>query len=389
MLLPLQGIKVLDLSRLLPGPFCSMILADFGAEVWKVEDTDLGDYMREIPGLDASYRILNRNKRSISLNLKTEEGQQVFYRLVREADIVLEQFRPGVAGRLGISYEDLRQINSRLIYCSLTGYGQTGPRAKQAGHDLNYIALAGLLGLCGGPEGPPALPAVQIADIAGGGLWSAVAILLAILARQNTGAGQYIDVSMLDGTISLLALAGAQFFAGGNAPHRGESTLSGSFACYSVYETADGMYLTLGALEEKFWAEFCRRVNHPEWTAEQFAPEPRRGELRSEVAALFRDKTRLEWLEFFQNADICLAPVYSLDEMAGDPHVQARQILQKVKMTDGGPGWQLGMPVKLSQTPGTIRSSAPEWGEHTEELLHYLGYDLKEIKLLKQKGIIR
>ncbi len=380
---------MLDLSRLLPGPFCSMILADFGAEVVKVEDTGLGDYMRNIPGLDASYRIFNRNKQSISLNLKSIEGKEIFYRLVREADVMLEQFRPGVTGRLGISYEDLKVINRGLIYCSLTGYGQDGPRAKRAGHDLNYIALAGILGLCGEADSPPAIPGIQIADMAGGGLWSAVAILLALLARQNTGQGQYIDVAMLDGSISLLALAGAQFFAGGSAPRQGEATLSGSYACYSVYQAADGNYLTLGAVEDKFWSGFCHRVGHPEWISQQYAAEPRRGELRKEVASLFRTKTRLEWLEFFRETDICLEPVCDLLEVTEDPHVKARRILQQTPLPDGTTGWQLGVPVKLSQTPGSIRSIAPGWGEQTEVILSKLGYSEVQINNLKQLGVVR
>lgn len=388
MSLALEGVKVLDLSRLLPGPYCSMILADFGAEVLKVEDTELGDYMRDLPGLEGSYHTLNRNKQSICLNLKTERGQEIFHRLVRDADVLLEQFRPGVTQRLGIDHFTLRKINPKLIYCSLTGYGQDGPRALKAGHDINYLALGGVLGQCGLSEENPVLPGVQIADIGGGALWAAVAILLALWAREKTGEGQYLDVAMLDGSIAFLAAAGAGFLSGDTIPRRGKSILSGSYACYGVYETADGKYLALGALEGKFWADVCRRLGRLTWLEEQFVPQPRQGEIKRELAAIFKSKTREEWQTIFADADVCLDPVFDLDEMAADAHIQKRQMLFQTTMSDGRQGWLLGVPIKCSQTPGGIRSPAPGRGEQTNEVLQRLGYDQTLIESLRSQGVI-
>ena len=387
--LALEGVKVLDLSRLLPGPFCSMILADFGADVLKVEDTDPGDYMRDLPGLEGSYQTLNRNKQSISLNLKTDKGQEILCKLVEEADVLIEQFRPGVTKRLGIDYPVLKKLNPRLIYCSLTGYGQNGPRALNAGHDINYAALAGVLNLCGLKGQPPVLPGVQIADIGGGALWSAVAILLALIAREKTGEGQLLDIAMLDGSVSFLAAAGSVFFAEGTVPQRGESILSGSFACYRVYETADHKYLSLGALEAKFWAEFCKRLDCPAWIDEQFAPQPRQAQLSLELTKIFKSQTRAEWLDFFKDADICLEPVFDMAEAAADPHLQQRQMIVETELPDGRIVKQIGIPIKCSGTPGLIRSLAPRWGEQTRPILKELGYSDAEVEDLLALGVIK
>lgn len=386
-MLPLSGIKVLDLSRLLPGPFCSMVLADFGAEVIKVEDTDMGDYMRDMPGLGGSFNSLNRNKKSLALNLKDEAGREVFYRLAKVADVVLEGFRPGVTARLGIDYLSLKVLNPRLVYCSLTGYGQSGPRAARAGHDINYMALAGALDITGEAGGHPVAPGVQVADIGGGAMWAVTGILLALAARDRTGEGQYVDVAMLDGVISWLPLAAATLYATGIPPRRGAGVLTGGYACYRVYQTGDGRYLSLGALEPKFWAAFCRRLGRADLIEDQFAPSPRQQEVISEVEGILTSRTRQEWVEFFDGLDICLEPVLDLAEALAEPHAQAREML--LRDPAGGEMPLLAVPVKLSATPAAVTSPAPKWGQDTVEVLAAAGYSDGEIAELELAGVIR
>ena len=274
----LSGIRVLDLSRLLPGGFCSLLLADFGAEVLKVEDTGMGDYIRWSPpfheGADESARsalflALNRGKRSIRLDLKTEGGREVLLRLVREHDVVLESFRPGVMQRLGVGYERLREENPRLVYCAITGYGQDGPYTGRSGHDMNYLGLNGLLGLSGDAGGPPVQSAGQIADVGGGALMAAFGILAALRERDSSGEGQLVDVSMFDGSLSWLALVAARYLADGTPPGRGDLELAGSLVCYRPYACRDG-WVTLGALEPKFWQAWCRGVGREDLVEKQF-----------------------------------------------------------------------------------------------------------------------
>ena len=274
----LSDIRVLDLSRLLPGGFCSLLLADFGAEVLKVEDTGMGDYIRWSPpyheGADDSaksalFLALNRGKRSIRLNLKEEAGREVLLRLVREYDVLLESFRPGVMERLGVGYETLREQNPRLVYCAITGYGQDGPYTARSGHDMNYLGLNGLLGLRGDPDGPPVQPAGQIADLGGGALMAAFGIMAALRERERSGEGQLVDVSMFDGSLSWLAMVAAQYLADGAVPRRGELALAGGLVCYRPYACRDG-WVTLGALEPKFWQEWCRGVGREDLVEKQF-----------------------------------------------------------------------------------------------------------------------
>jgi len=378
-MLPLSNVEVLDLSRLLPGPFCSMILADFGARVIKVEDTGRGDYLRDMAPVTAGFETVNRNKRSLALDLRNPRGQEIFYRLASRADVVLEGFRPGVTARLGIDYPALHRVNPRLVYCSLTGYGQTGPRAGRPGHDVNYLALAGILGLTGVAGQIPVIPAVTVADLGGGAMWAAIAILVALWARERTGEGQYIDVAMLDGLLAWLPMFAEAVTGSGPTPQRGALPLAGALACYRVYAAADGRFLALGALEEKFWAAFCLAVDRPAWIGRQFGrdQEP----LAAEVAALLSTKTRDEWLAFFESSDVPIEPVYSLDEVAADEHIRTRGML--------GPGKCLGVPIKLSSTPGGIRTPAPGWGEHSREVLAGLGYPEEEIDVLAATGVIR
>ncbi|MEA2292652.1 MAG: hypothetical protein QOE86_291, partial [Solirubrobacteraceae bacterium] len=305
----LDGIKVLDLSRLLPGPFCSMLLSDFGADVIKVEDTGMGDYVRwatptyegaERSAAGALFLALNRGKRSIRVDLKTDAGKQVLLRLVRDADVLLESFRPGVLDRLGVGYERLRQENPGLVYCAISGYGQDGPNRDRSGHDMNYLGLVGLLGLSGDADGAPVQAAGQIADIGGGSLMAAFGILAALRERDRSGEGQFVDVSMADGALSWLAMVAARYFATGKAPRRGGLELAGRLICYRPYACADG-YVTCGALEPKFWAAWCRGVGREDLIEQQFdAPG---SAAHREVEAIFAARTRDEWAAFASEHD--------------------------------------------------------------------------------------
>ena len=392
---PLEGITILDLTRLLPGPFGTMLLGDLGAEVIKIEEPERGDYARwnppRINGIGARHLLLNRNKKSVTLNLKTPEGKAVLRRMVEQgADVVIEQFRPGVMDRLQIGFRDLQQVNPRIIYCSLTGYGQNGPYRDLAGHDLNYIGIGGVLGLTGQKEGAPVIPGIQIADLIGGGLYAVIGILSALIARQKTGRGQYVDISMLDGVVSLLPDSAAIYFAEGKAPRAGERRLGGGLPQYQVYETHDGKHLAVGALEEKFWSNLCRMIGmlgRSEQVPRELEPDCE--EVRKEMASIFRSRDRQEWLDLLMREDACVSAVQSLDEVFADPHVRSRQMVVETQHPKAGPIRQIGVPIKFSDTPGEIRLPAPEMGEHTDEILGALGYTPGEIELMRHRGVIR
>src|ERR671927_309328 len=312
MSLPLEGIRILDLTRLLPGGFCSLLLADFGADVIKVEDTGAGDYVRWAPpvyeGADetargAAFLALNRNKRSIRVNLKEDAGKEVLLRLVADADVVLESFRPGVLDRLGVGYERMREVNPGIVYCAITGYGQDGSHRDRSGHDMNYLGLVGLLGLTGEKDGPPVQAAGQIADLGGGGLMAAFGILAALRERDRSGKGQFVDVSMADGSLSWLAMVAARYFAEGVTPHRGDLELAGRLICYRPYACSDGS-ISLGALEPKFWQAWCRGVDREDLIERQF--EAPGSEAHGEVERIFLERTRDEWQQFASEVDCCL-----------------------------------------------------------------------------------
>jgi alpha-methylacyl-CoA racemase len=391
----LEGIRVLDLSRLLPGGFCSLLLADFGAEVLKVEDTGMGDYIRWSPpyyeGADDSaksalFLALNRNKRSIRLNLKHERGREVLLKLVREYDVVLESFRPGVLDRLGVGYERMREENPAIVYCAISGYGQDGPNRDRSGHDMNYLGLIGLLGLTGERDGPPIQSAGQIADIGGGALMAAFGILAALRERDRSGQGQFVDVSMADGSLSWLAMVAAQYFADGVVPERGGLPLAGSLVCYRPYACADG-YVTLGALEPKFWQAWCRGVGREDLIERQF--EPPGSDAHAEVERIFLDRTRDEWAAFASEHDCCLEPVLDLDEALDSELVKAREMVVELDQPGARePVRQLGVPVKLSRTPGGVHSPGPALGENTREVLEALGYGGDEVAALEQDGAV-
>ena len=464
MSLPLAGIRVLDLSRLLPGGFCSLLLADFGADVLKVEDTGMGDYIRWSPpyvegahdsARSALFLALNRNKRSIRIDLKSEAGKEVLLALVAEHDVVLESFRPGVLDRLGVGYERMREINPGIVYCAITGYGQDGPKRDASGHDMNYLGLIGLLGLTGdgagggvgesagegaggsagegaagseragagghgagghgaggdGAGGHPIQSAGQIADLGGGALMAAFGILAAlrerdgspghpatpardglparpeIPAQPGSGLGQVVDVSMADGALSWLALVAGAYLADGNVPRRGELPLAGSLICYRPYECADG-WVTLGALEPKFWQAWCRGVGREDLVERQF--EGPGSEAHGEVVAIFKARTRADWERFAAEHDCCLEPVLDLDEALDSELVRAREMVVTMDQPGVADGVrQLGVPVKLGRTPGDhARLPGPELGEHTAEALAAAGYSPEEIQELLRAGAV-
>jgi crotonobetainyl-CoA:carnitine CoA-transferase CaiB-like acyl-CoA transferase len=394
MSLPLEGIRILDLSRLLPGGFCSLLLADLGADVLKVEDTGMGDYVRWAPpyyegaedsAKSAMFLALNRNKRSIRINLKEEGGRHVLLRLAREYDVLLESFRPGVLDRLGVGYERLREENPALVYCAITGYGQDGPYRDRSGHDMNYLGLIGLLGLTGDRGGPPVQSAGQIADLGGGALMAAFGILAALRERDRSGEGQLVDVSMADGALSWLAMVAARSLAEDDVPRRGDLELAGSLVCYRPYACADG-WVTLGALEPKFWQAWCRGVGREDLVEHQFARPG--SEAHGEVEAIFHARTREQWRVFASEHDCCLEPVLDLDEALESELVRAREMVVELDQ----PGAQrpvrlLGVPVKLSRTPGDAnRAPGPGLGEHTREVLAAVGYRPDEIDALLESG---
>jgi crotonobetainyl-CoA:carnitine CoA-transferase CaiB-like acyl-CoA transferase len=402
MSLPLDGVRVLDLSRLLPGGFCSLLLADFGAEVLKVEDTGMGDYIRWSPPFyegahetarSALFLSLNRNKRSIRLDLKSEGGREALLRLVHDYDVVLESFRPGVLDRLGVGYERMREENPGIVYCAISGYGQNGPKRDASGHDTNYLGLIGLLGLTGERGGEPVQAAGQIADLGGGGLMAAFGILAALRerdgsgpsGRSGSGEGQFVDVSMSDGALSWLAMVAGAHFADGVVPRRGDLPLAGSIICYRPYECADG-WISLGALEPKFWQAWCRGVGREELIAAQF--ERPGSDAHAHVQEIFKGRTREQWEAFAREHDCCLEPVLELDEALGSELVREREMVVEIEQPGSErPVRQLGIPVKLGRTPGDhARLPGPALGEHTEEVLLAAGYSPAEVAELLRSG---
>jgi alpha-methylacyl-CoA racemase len=395
--LPLSDIKVLDLTRLLPGGFCSLLLADLGADVVKVEDTGMGDYVRWAPpfygseqqqGLgtrSALYLALNRGKRSIRVDLKSRGGREAFLRLAGEYDVVLEGYRPGVLDKLGCGYEALRGANPRLVYCAITGYGQTGPNTQRAGHDMNYLGLTGLLGMTGEPQGRPIQSAGQIADLGGGGLMAAFGVLAALRERDRSGEGQLVDVSMTDGALAWLAMVVAAFLCDGRVPGRGDGQLNGGFLCYYPYEASDG-WVTCGALEPKFWRAFCEGVGREDLIETQFQPPG--SDAWREVADVFRSRTRDEWQAFNDEHDAMIEPILGLDEALSSELVREREMVVELEQPGLGPVRLLGLPIKLSRTPGDATRPAPALGEHAEEVLREAGFDADEVAALLGSGAV-
>lgn len=379
MTLPLQGIRILDSAHQYPGPYCSMLLGDLGAEVIKVEQPGIGDPARRSPGF---FKGLNRNKKSITLNLKHPSAQRILKRLAREADVFTEGFRPGVVKRLGIDYETLQAVNPRLIYCSISGYGQDGPYRDLPGHDLNYMAMAGMLHSIQDAQGNHIPPGIAIGDLSSG-MFAVIGILAALMAREKTGQGQFVDVSMFDGLLSWMSIRFGLFF------HSGSSERSYD-AGYGVFKGKDGRPFTLGiAHEDWFWDRLCRAVGLPTLVG---IPGPerhlRKGELVPKLQAVFAQKERDEWLRLLTEADVPVAPVRTPEEVLDDPHVRFRKMIQLLKLPSGGAIQQVAFPVKLSETPAVMQSPPPQLGEHTEEILLKAGYSSKEIRKFREEGAI-
>lgn len=388
----LAGIRILDLTRLLPGAFCSQMLADYGADVLKIEEPGRGDYNRQFTPIarkeSGSFLLLNRNKRSLTLNLKKDEGKKVFLDLVRDADVVLEGFRPGVMKRLGLDYETLKAVNPRLVYCAISGYGQDGPDALRSGHDLNYLALTGALQLFGTPETGPIVPGLSIADVGGGSLMAAFGIVTALQARASTGEGQFVDVSMTDGLMPWLTYHGADYLFAGIEPRGGERPFLGGAPCYNVYRCADDRHLSLGIIEEHFWARFCDLVGRPDLVESQWPEGDAAKKQYAELAALFASAPRDDWARRLADADIPASPVNTMAEGFVDRQLAHREMVQYIDHPVEGRIPQFGFPVKFSDTPGTMRRPPPLLGEHNDEVLGDLGYDAGAIAALKTAGAI-
>jgi len=402
-MLALEGMKILDLSMLVPGAFCTMLLGDLGADVLKIEApgvNELRGSSRAVPKEEqrraTAYYALDRNKKSIVVNLKSEAGREIFYRLSQQADVIVEGFRPGVAKRLRIDYETISEVNPRLVYCSLSGYGQDGPYRTFPGHDINYIAMAGVLGLLGSSEGPPVIPLNLVADFAGAALYGALGISVALVARNKTGKGQYVDMAYMDGAISLMTWFNCGYFLDGSVLKRGESWLHGAYPYYGVYETKDGKYITIGCLEPHFWENLCRLLGKEGYIPYRFALEHtfhkteggKWDEIHSSLKQVFLTRTRDEWFELLIRNDVPAGKVYAPDEVFSDPQVLHRQMVIEVDHPTLGKIKQVGIAPKLSSTPGRVRSLSPLPGEHTDEILRGLGYKQEQIKNLRQEGVV-
>jgi crotonobetainyl-CoA:carnitine CoA-transferase CaiB-like acyl-CoA transferase len=389
--LPLKGIKVLDLSRLLPGGFCSMMLGDFGAEVIKVEEPGRGDYARWTPpfldGQSAYFLSINRNKKSMVLDLKRPKGRDIFLRLVRTADVVIESFRPGVVDRLGIGYANVAKVNRRIIYCSISAFGQSGPLREQVGHDLNCLALSGFLSITGMKGSPPIIPGVQVSDYATA-MMATTAILLAYIECQRSGQGQYCDISMLDAITSWMGMPVIKYLADGLLPGPQDSMFNGAFACCNVYETKDGRFVALGAMEEKFWISFCKVIGREDLISLQWESQTVQEKIKKKLSLLFGQKTMVEWVELLGSQEICFSPVFNIEETLHFPHLQSRRMFQDIEGEGGKTIPQVGFPMKLSNTPAAYSIPPPKMGQDTRPILRKAGFSIKEIQLLEEEGVI-
>jgi alpha-methylacyl-CoA racemase len=382
--MPLTGVRVLDLTRLLPGPYCTMLLADMGADVIKVEEPGGGDYLRWTPplieGRGVLFNAINRNKRSITLNLKSPDGRELLLQLAEHADVLVEGNRPGVMARLGVGWDVLQARNPKLVMCSITGYGQDGPFASRAGHDLNYMATAGALGLNGDHDGPPVPLSVQVADIGAGAQAPAVAILAALVEVGRGGQGRWIDASMLDGAVSWLTLVLAAHGAGEQVS-RGDQRLGGRYACYRVYACRDGGFYSVGALEPKFWSTLCAIIERPDLVDQQFAEGDEGARVHEAMESVFRSRTRKEWAQTLEGLDVCCEPVLELGEVAAHPQVVARGLLTTTPAgIDVRPGIRLRADWK--------RSAAPDLGEHNADILAEVGVDTVRLSALRRAGAV-
>ena len=398
----LEGIKVLDFCRNAPGMFCTMVLADLGADVLMIErpmDETRSAYEKLVAGIDgpeeerrhAVFNALQRNKRSIALNLKEPDAQKIFHKLAETADVVVEGFRPGVVDRLGAGYETVRSINPRTVYCSVSGYGQDGPYSQMAGHDINYISFAGALGLIGPENGRPAIPLNLIADYAGGGLCGAVGILAALMAREKTGAGQYVDIAMSEGVLYMLSGQISDVLSRGISADRGGNRLNGGAPYYNVYQTKDGKYLSIAAIEPWFWENLCRALNREDLLPHQEATGGKKSEVEQALAETFLTKTRDEWFETLKDSNISVGKVYSLEEALDDPHARQRGMVLEVEAPDipEGKVRQVATPIHLTETPGQVRHLGSVTGQHTSAVLEELGFDAQTVADLMRRQVVQ
>jgi len=380
---PLDGIRVLDMAPLGPGPHCSQILADLGADVIKIEQPGAGEGRRagRIIKLPAGAAI-RRDSRTIGLNLKTDAGREAFHTLAAQCDVVIEGFRPGVVKRLGVDYDSVKQTNPKIVYASLSGYGQDGPYSGFVGHDINYQAITGILAMTGASDGPPVIPGNTIADNAGGGMNAVAGILAALFARERTGVGQYIDSAMVDGLTTMMFLTIDEYLTSGHVPHRGETLLTGRYPWYNIYETQDGKYISVGAIEPWFYENLCRALGREDLAEHQYAEGAKRDEIFAAFREIFRSKPRDEWIGLLMPAETCVAPVLEIDEVANDPHLRHRELIVE---TNGRR--QVGAMIKLSATPAHVRS-ARSAGDDTPAVLREFGYDEESVGALRAAGAI-
>jgi crotonobetainyl-CoA:carnitine CoA-transferase CaiB-like acyl-CoA transferase len=384
---PLAGLRVLDLTRLLPGPVATLHLADLGADVVKIEDTGAGDYARAMGArrgeTSAFFRLINRNKRALRLDLKRPEGLAVFGRLTLSADVVVEGFRPGVMDKLGLGYAALAAINPRIVLCSISGYGQSGPYRERAGHDINYIGYAGVLDQIGAAGGPPVVPNFQIGDLLGGALTPLLGILAAVIDARGSGRGRHVDVAMTDAVLAHAIFPLAGLLARHGAPPRGADLLSGGVPCYGVYATADGRHMAVGALEEKFWHRLCDTLERPDLKPHGLSFGAEGARAREELARIFGGSTQAEWVARFDRVDCCVTPVLNIAESLDNEQFAARGMVVEA---DGLT--QLAPPLKLSEYAFEVSRAAPAPGEHSEEILREAGYEDADIAGLRAQGVI-
>lgn len=389
---PLEGIRILDCTRLLPYQYCTMILGDLGAEILKIEEPKQGDYGRwgdtSRSTESIAFVMANRNKRSMKLNLKHERGKEIFKRLLTTYDVLLESFRPGVMERLGLGYEETRKLKRDIIYCSATGYGQSGPYRDHAGHDINYLSISGILGCTGEHTGRPVIPGIPFGDMAGGGVFTALIIIAAILGRERTGKGQYLDVAQTDLLTSLNLLNLAETLAQEKGQKARPYNLRGATLCYNTFKTLDGKFVALGALEEKFWENFCKAVGKEVWIPNRLMPYEEGAKATEELKELFASKTQQEWVAFFEDVDTCLTPVLTPADTMKDKHLRERETVTSMEDPKRGDTVQIGFPAKSSEDLDFKRSPAPSFGQHTQEILDSLGYTSSEIEQLETDGVI-
>jgi len=389
--LPLQGVRILDLSRQLPGPLGTRLLADYGADVIKIEDTRKGDDFRSttpaINGMSARHLELNRNKRGLAIDLKSAQGREIFLKLAQESDVVFEQFRPGVVKRLGIDYEAVKAVNPRIIYCSLSGFGQNGPYRDLVAHDPNYLALSGVLGLIGSPGGAPVLTGPQLADITAAHMVT-IGILLALRNAEATGAGEYLDISLFDSAFSLPVTALTNYFGSGHAPSRGEERHNGKYPWGNIYRTKDGGYVTVTAIESHFYKNLCQALGREDWVDLQYADDAKQKEIHAGMTEIFASRTRDEWFELLKGKDVCVSPVLRLDEAAESEQVRARGSIIDHQHPVAGPTRLQASPIRMASGMPPIRMGAPALGQHSADILAELGYTQQQIEGLLAEGVV-